>query len=54
MTVRVSIEYDIDVDELDEEIVDIEEFAKEKAKRMLEVDYICGDICDCMNYEIIY
>jgi hypothetical protein len=54
MIVRVSLEYEIDVDGLDEEFVDIEEFAKEEAKRMFEEDYVCGDICDCMDYEIIY
>lgn len=54
MIVRVSLEYDIDVDGLDEEFVDIEEFAKEEAKQMFKVDYIRGDICDCMDYEIVY
>jgi hypothetical protein len=38
MRVIVSLEYDVDVEDLDPKFVDIEGFAKDEAKRMLEDD----------------
>ena len=35
MIVRVSLEYDIDIDGLDEDVVDIEGYVKEKQKECL-------------------
>jgi hypothetical protein len=53
MRVIVSLEYDVDIEGLDPKFVDIEGFAKNEAKRMLEDDIINGLVTpDDFDYNI--
>lgn len=45
MRIRLSIEYEVDTDGFLPQYVDVESFAEDEAKRMLQDDLDTGEIC---------